>query len=199
MKLSDIKKNPNNPRLVKDDKFRKLCKSIEEFPQMMELRPIVVDADGVILGGNMRYEAIKANGMREVPDAWVKRADELTEEQKREFVVKDNVGFGEWDWDVLANEWDDLPLDDWGLDVPDADIGMDEAEAVDGFSLKDGDREPFQNMSFTFADEQAERVKAAIAEMKASDEYKYAETFGNENGNGNALYLIVASWAGQRI
>lgn len=129
MKLSEIKKNPNNPRIVKDDKFEKLKRSITEFPQMMELRPMVVDADGVILGGNMRFEAIRALGMKEVPDTWVKRADQLTEEQKQEFIIKDNVGFGEWDWDSLANEWDDLPLNDWGLDVPD--IQAVEAEETD--------------------------------------------------------------------
>ncbi|TXH45720.1 MAG: hypothetical protein E6Q97_31005 [Desulfurellales bacterium] len=117
MKLSAIKSNPKNPRLIRDEKFDRLKKSLESFPQMMELRPIVVDADGVILGGNMRYQALKALGKSEIPDEWVKRANELTEEQKREFIIKDNAGFGEWDWDLIANEWDDLPLSDWGLDV----------------------------------------------------------------------------------
>lgn len=118
MKLSAIKKNLNNPRILKDDKFEKLKKSIQDFPQMMTLRPMVIDNDGVILGGNMRFEAIRALGYKEIPDEWVKRADDLTEEQKQEFVIKDNVGFGEWDWDAIANEWDSLPLSDWGLDVP---------------------------------------------------------------------------------
>ena len=117
MKLSSIKPNPNNPRLIKDEKFNKLCKSIEEFPQMMELRPIIVDEDGVILGGNMRYQSLKQFGKKEIPDEWVKAVSGLSEYQKREFVVKDNVGFGEWDWEMLANEWDNLPLDDWGLNV----------------------------------------------------------------------------------
>lgn len=118
MKLSQIRKNPNNPRIIRDEKFEKLKRSIQDFPQMMELRPIVVDEDGVILGGNMRYEAIKSLKMAEFPDDWVKRVEELTEEQKKEFIVKDNVGFGDWDWDSIANDWDDLPLDDWGLDIP---------------------------------------------------------------------------------
>jgi hypothetical protein len=117
MKLSSIKPNPNNPRLIKDEKFKRLCKSIEEFPQMMELRPIIVDEEGMILGGNMRYQALKQLGKKEIPDEWVKAVNGLSEYQKREFVVKDNVGFGEWDWEMLANEWDNLPLDDWGLDV----------------------------------------------------------------------------------
>ena len=118
IKLSTIKKNPNNPRLLRDDKFEKLKNSLREFPQMMSLRPIIVDAENIVLGGNMRLEAIKALGMKEIPDEWVKRADDLTDAQKQEFIVKDNVGFGEWDWDALGNSWSDLPLEDWGLDVP---------------------------------------------------------------------------------
>lgn len=117
MKLKEIKKNPDNPRVLKDDKFKKLLKSIEEFPQMMELRPIVVDENNIILGGNMRYEALRHLKKTEIPDSWVKKASELTEEQKREFIIKDNIGFGEWDWDLLANEWDVNNLDDWGLDI----------------------------------------------------------------------------------
>jgi DNA modification methylase len=126
MKLSQIKKNPANPRVIRDEKFEKLKNSIKSFPQMMSLRPIVVDESGTILGGNMRYEAIKALKMAEIPDEWVKRAEDLTEEEKKEFIVKDNVGFGEWDWDSIANEWDDLPLSDWGLDVPGFEMVKDE-------------------------------------------------------------------------
>jgi hypothetical protein len=126
MKLSQIKKNPNNPRVIRDEKFEKLKNSIKSFPQMMSLRPIVVDESGTILGGNMRYEAIKALKMTEIPDEWVRRAEDLTEEEKKEFIVKDNVGFGEWDWDSIANEWSDLPLSDWGLDVPGFEMVEDE-------------------------------------------------------------------------
>jgi len=118
MKLSEIKANPNNPRLIKDAKFEKLCKSIEDFPKMMELRPIIVDNNNVILGGNMRFKALKHLGHKDIPDHWVKRADDLTEEQKKEFIIKDNVGFGEHDWDLLANEWDALDLEEWGLELP---------------------------------------------------------------------------------
>lgn len=122
MKLSQIKPNPNNPRLIKDDKFKKLVKSIEEFPEMMEKRPIVcvTDVDGKIypLGGNMRLKALQELKYKEIPDSWVQMADEWTEEQRREFVIKDNVGFGEWNWDELANEWDAEQLEYWGLDVP---------------------------------------------------------------------------------
>ena len=115
VKLSEIKPNPKNPRLIKDEKFKKLVKSIKEFPQMLELRPIVVDENNVILGGNMRFKALKEAGYKEIS---IVKANDLTEEQKDEFIVKDNVGFGEWDWDSLANEWDVEKLEEWGLDLP---------------------------------------------------------------------------------
>lgn len=112
--IREIKPNTNNPRIIKDDKFKKLVKSIKEFPEMLELRPIVVDSDMIVLGGNMRLKACIEAGLTEVP---ILVADQLTEEQKKEFIVKDNVGFGEWDWDLLANEWDADLLEDWGLDL----------------------------------------------------------------------------------
>jgi site-specific DNA-methyltransferase (adenine-specific) len=118
IKLSSLQKNKNNPRYITADKLEKLKASIESFEQMLEARPIVTDEDGVILGGNMRYEALKALGYKEIPAAWVKTLTGLTDEQKREFLIKDNVGFGAWDWDTLANEWESELLTDWGLDVP---------------------------------------------------------------------------------
>lgn len=118
MKLSAIHINPNNPRLIKDDRFKKLCKSIEEFPKMMKLRPIIVDADGMILGGNMRFKALQELKYKDIPDEWVKRDGELTDEEKQRFIVADNIGFGEWDWDILANEWNEEELVNWGLELP---------------------------------------------------------------------------------
>jgi ParB-like chromosome segregation protein Spo0J len=119
VKISEVKPNPKNPRIIKDGKFNKLVKSIQEFPDMLNKRPLVVftDTDNkyVVLGGNMRLKACKEIGLKEIP---IIVADEWTEEQKNEFLIKDNVGFGEWDWDQLANEWDAEKLDDWGLDVP---------------------------------------------------------------------------------
>jgi DNA modification methylase len=115
IKISKIKSNPNNPRLIKDDKFFKLVKSIKEFPEMLKLRPIVINDDLIVLGGNMRLKACKDAGLKEVS---IIKASELTAEQQREFIVKDNVGFGEWDWNMIANEWDAEQLDDWGLDLP---------------------------------------------------------------------------------
>lgn len=119
MKLKDIKPNKANPRTIKDDKFRKLLNSIQEFPKMMELRPMVIDADGTVLGGNMRLKALQELGYTEIPDTWVRRAADLTDEEKQRFIIADNVGFGEWDWEALANEWDTGDLAEWGLDVPD--------------------------------------------------------------------------------
>ena len=114
MKISDIKANPNNPRIIKDDKFKKLVESVKSFPEMLELRPIVVNKDMIILGGNMRFKACKEAWIKEIP---VIIADNLTEEQEREFLIKDNVSGGEWDFDILANEWDKEELEEWGLDV----------------------------------------------------------------------------------
>ena len=123
--ISQVKTNPNNPRLIKDDKFKKLVSSIKEFPEMLEIRPIVVDNDNIVLGGNMRLRACKEAGLKEVH---IIKADQLTEKQQREFIIKDNVGFGEWDWDDLANEWDVDELEDWGLDLP-VDLKVQELEA----------------------------------------------------------------------
>ena len=114
VKISKVKGNPSNPRIIKNDKFKKLVKSIQEFPEMLKLRPIVVDEDMMVLGGNMRLKASKDAGLKEV---WIEVAEGLSEEQKKEFIVKDNVGFGEWEWDILANEWDSVQLAEWGLDV----------------------------------------------------------------------------------
>lgn len=117
-KLSDYSLNESNPRTITDGNLKKLIKSINELPQMMEVRPIVVDQDGIVLGGNMRFRALIEMGKTEVPDEWIKQISELTDTQKKEFIVKDNVGFGAWDWDILANEWNADELADWGLDLP---------------------------------------------------------------------------------
>lgn len=114
VKITQVRPNENNPRFIKDYKFKKLVTSIKEFPEMLKLRPIVVNSDMVVLGGNMRLKACKEAGLKEV---WILKAEELTEAQQREFIVKDNVGFGEWDWDVLANEWNTQQLGDWGMEV----------------------------------------------------------------------------------
>lgn len=114
-KINDIKNNPNNPRVIRDDKFQKLVQSIQDFPKMLELRPVIVNADMIVLGGNMRLKAAKEAGLKTIP---IKIADNLTEEEQREFIIKDNLGFGEWDWELLAKEWQTEELNEWGLDVP---------------------------------------------------------------------------------
>jgi len=113
--ISKIKLNPNNPRLIKDDKFAKLVQSIKDFPEMLEIRPIVVNDDMIILGGNMRFKACKEAGLKEVS---IIKVSGLSTEKQREFLIKDNVSGGEWDFNILANEWDELQLDSWGLDLP---------------------------------------------------------------------------------
>ena len=190
--IATIKPNPDNPRFISDSKFKKLVKSIKAFPEMLEKRPIIVDENMVVLGGNMRLKACKSAGLFEV---WIDQAIGWDDEKKNEFIIKDNVGFGEWDWDVLANEWSSVDLEDWGMD---AWKNLDDIDASDEFELPDGDKEPFQQQTYTLADEQAEQIKNAIADCKKLEEFKFVETFGNENSNGNALYLIVMQWAEQR-
>lgn len=192
LEINKLKPNKDNPRIIKDDKFKKLVKSIKEFPEMLELRPIVVDEDMTILGGNMRHKASIEAGLKEVH---IKIAKGLTEEQKQEFIVKDNVGFGDWDWSILANEWNSVKLDDWGLDSWQ---NLDDIETEENFSLPDGDKLPFQQLTLKVADEQADQINNAISEIKLTEEYKYVETFGNENSNGNALYLIIMQWVEQK-
>jgi ParB-like chromosome segregation protein Spo0J len=125
VKTTDIHANENNPRILKDDKFKKLVQSIKDFPEMLEIRPIVVNNEMMVLGGNMRLKAIQEIGLKEIP---IIKAENLTEEQEREFLIKDNVGFGEWDWDALANDWNPEELNQWGLDVP---LMLDEVEPDD--------------------------------------------------------------------
>lgn len=135
--ISKVRANPNNPRIIKDDKFQKLVKSIQEFPQMLEIRPIVVNEDMIVLGGNMRLKACLEAGIKEVA---IIKATELTEEQQKEFIIKDNVGFGEWDWNDLANNWDSDKLEEWGLDIP----GFETAEEKEQDDLSDKIKSEFR-------------------------------------------------------
>lgn len=113
--VTQLKSNENNPRFIKDDKFKKLCKSLQDFPAMLEYRPVIVNEDMVILAGNMRYKAAVEIGYKNIPTIIAKG---LTEKEQRELIIKDNIGYGEWDWDMLANEWDTEEMDEWGLDIP---------------------------------------------------------------------------------
>jgi len=147
--ISEIKPNPNNPRVIKDDKFEKLVRSIKEFPKMLEIRPIVVNDDMIVLGGNMRLKACKAAGLKEVS---IIKASELTEDEQRQFIIKDNVSGGEWDWDMLANEWDEGQLQEWGLDVPNFDSGdiieLDKITTTFNINIKCDTPEELEKMKF---------------------------------------------------
>lgn len=126
MKLAEIKENPGNPRFIKTEEFDKLVESIRKFPKMLRLRPIVIDDDGMALGGNMRLKALEFLGYVDIPDEWVIRASDLTQAEMKRFIITDNVGYGQWDMDILANEWDIQDLSDWGLHLP----GLDEYQAT---------------------------------------------------------------------
>ena len=180
MKLSQIKPNPNNPRIIKNEKFEKLKKSIQDFPKMMELRPMVINADNIVLGGNMRLKALKELGYKEVPDEWVKRAEDLTEDEQRQFIIKDNVGFGEHDWEMLAVEWNAEKLSDWGLDVPNW-----ESEEIDySEKNKEIDVDDFDDkmiIKLQYVEEEYHLVKEALLKISATPEQAVYKLLGLEN------------------
>jgi ParB-like chromosome segregation protein Spo0J len=164
VKLSEIKSNPNNPRIIKDDKFRKLVKSIQEFPKMLEIRPVVVNADMIVLGGNMRLKACKEAGLKEVPVIF---ADDLTDDEQKQFIIKDNVGFGEWDWDMIANEWEPELLEDWGLEIPSwSKIDVQNPKDPSEYDFENFDNSGFTTIKVVLIDEQAKELIDRIDLMK---------------------------------
>jgi len=167
IKVSTLKKNPNNPRQIRGEKLALLKKSVTEFEKMMSLRPIIVDENNVVLGGNMRFVAIKALGHKEIPDEWVKRADDLTEDEKREFTIKDNAGFGDWDWDAIANEWSDLPLADWGLSVPGFNDPSEEWQGMPEY--EHNDQQPYKQVTISFANKEDLDRFSALIEQPITD------------------------------
>jgi len=174
MLITLIKPNPNNPRIIKDHKFKQLVKSIQDFPQMLELRPIVIDENNIVLGGNMRLKACIEAGLSEVP---VIHANNLTEEQKKEFIVKDNVGFGEWDWDDLANNWEVEQLTDWGLDIPNFD--------AEGFTEKNkelslDDITDLMSITLKYTEEEYYIVKDALSKLAQTPEQAIWKLLGND-------------------
>jgi len=173
-KLTDIKSNPNNPRIIKDDKFKKLVESIKEFPQMLSLRPIVVNDDMIVLGGNMRLKACKEAGLKEVP---IIKASDLNEDQQKAFIIKDNVGYGEWDWDMLANEWDAEELIQWGLDIPSFDNG-DYSEKNKEINIDDIEDSMVINLKYT--EEEYLIVKEALSKIASTPEMAIWKLIGNE-------------------
>ena len=174
VKISQVKNNPNNPRLIKDDKFHKLVKSIKDFPKMLEIRPIVVNDDMVVLGGNMRLKACKEAGLTEVP---IIKASDLTEEQQKEFIIKDNVGFGDWDWNILANEWDNEELNEWGLEVPqfNTEDYSDKNKEIDVDSLDE-----IMTIKLNYTEEEYWKVKEQLLKIAATPEQAIWKLLGNE-------------------
>jgi len=171
LEISKLKPNNNNPRIIKDTKFKKLVQSIKDFPEMLELRPIVVDEDMTILGGNMRHKACIEAGLKEV---YIKIAKDLTEDQKKEFIIKDNVGFGEWEYSLLANEWDSVDLTDWGLDVW---INNDDLEEPSFDELtEDNVKPPVIKITFANENDLKNAEKNIIEMLKLYDKAFYSVT-----------------------
>jgi len=175
--IAAIKPNEENPRYINDSKFKKLVKSIKEFPEMLETRPLVVDEDMIVLGGNMRLKALKSAGVFEVP---VHQVKDWTEDQKKEFIIKDNVSYGNWDWDIIANDWETNIISDWGMDVPEFDIDPDYS-VLDDFDMTDQ------------LDEMQSGVKKAIQipfENEHYDEAFELVKFFRNNGHYVGMILI---------
>lgn len=177
IQLKDIKPNPNNPRLIKDDKFKKLVKSIEEFPKMMELRPMVIDENSIVLGGNMRLKALKELGYKEVPDAWVKSAKDLTPDEIRRFIIADNVGFGEHDWELLANEWNAEQLADWGLDIANYE-SIDYSDRNEEIDIDAMDTDMV--IKLKYSEDEYSIVKGQLLKLAATPEAAVWKLLGNE-------------------
>ena len=173
VKVTEVISNPNNPRLIKDDKFKKLVKSIQDFPDMLNVRPIVVNKDMVVLGGNMRLKAIKEAGIKEINVDIV----DWNEQQQKEFIVKDNVGYGEWDWNDLANNWDSEELTDWGLDIPNFNT---EGFADKNKELSLDDVTDSMTISLKYTEEEYHIVKDALLKLAATPEQAIWKLLGND-------------------
>ena len=156
VKTKDIIPNTENPRIIKDDKFKKLVQSIKDFPEMLEIRPIVVNNEMMILGGNKRLKAIQEIGIKEVP---IIKAENLTEQQQREFLIKDNVGFGDWDWDALANDFNADDLEDWGLELPKVIDEVEEEPTIDT-----------QKITLEYTPDEYKQVKKALQKIASTPE-----------------------------
>ena len=174
--ISKIKLNPNNPRLIKDDKFTKLVQSIKDFPEMLNIRPIVVNDDMIILGGNMRFKACKEAGLKEVP---IIKASGLSAEKQREFLIKDNVSGGEWDWDMLANEWDEIELGDWGLDIQNFNTSnVDYSDKNEEINVDDFENEMVIKLKFSENDYNL--VREQLSKIASTPEQAVWKLLGNE-------------------
>lgn len=176
MLIKDIKSNPNNPRVIRDDKFKKLVRSIKEFPKMMELRPMVIDENNIVLGGNMRLKALKELNYTEIPNEWIKSAKDLSEDEQKRFIIADNVGFGEHDWEMLKMEWDVDELQDWGIES----FRFEEEEEIDysllddedlGDQIDDMQSNVMKGILFEFEKEDYEVVYEIVKQLRSKDVY----------------------------
>ena len=174
VKVAAIKSNPKNPRLIKDDKFKKLVKSIKDFPEMESVRPIVVNKDMVILGGNMRYKAMIECGYKEVNVEVV----DWSEQKQNEFIIKDNVGFGEWEWEMVANEWDEIELKDWGLDLPMFNSNIDYTDKNKEIDIDLLDTEMIIKLKYT--EDEYNLVKEQLNKIAQTPEQAVWKLLGNE-------------------
>jgi len=174
VKINQIKSNPNNPRFIKDDKFYKLVKSLEEDPDFCNVRPVVVNKDMIVLGGNMRLKAAKELGWKEIPCEIV----DWSEEKQRAFTIKDNVGYGEWDWDMLANEWDAEQLNEWGLDVPKFTEPVDYSNKNEEIDIDSLDNEMIIKLKYT--EEDYNLVKDQLSKIASTPEQAVWKLLGNE-------------------
>jgi hypothetical protein len=195
-KIKDLIGAEYNPRELTKDQYKQLKDSLLRFgvvdPVIVNKHP---DRDNIIIGGHQRSKVWEDMGNESIPTVELS----LTLDKEKELNVRLNKNTGQFDMDMLANHFDTEDLIEWGFDNKElGDWGLNPDDLGEGFDLPDGDKEPFQQMSFTLADAQAEHVQNAISDIKDTEEYKYCETFGNENSNGNALYLIISEWAGQR-
>jgi hypothetical protein len=173
VKITEVISNPNNPRLIKDDKFKKLVKSIQDFPDMLNVRPIVVNKDMVVLGGNMRLKAIKEAGIKEINVDIV----DWNEQQQKEFIIKDNASFGEWAWSDLANNWDSEELTDWGLDIPNFNT---EGFADKNKELSIDDVIDSMTITLKYTEDEYHIVKDALLKLASTPEQAIWKLLGND-------------------
>ena len=192
--ISELIPAEYNPRYISDEQLEHLKASIQRFeavePVLVNMHP---DRKNIIISGHQRIKAAKSLGMTEFPCVELN----LDRDKERELNIRMNKNTGGWDWEELGTYFDTEELTEWGFTEKEL-FAYDESEFGEDFELPDGDKEPFQQMTFTLADEQAGHIQQAIADIKQTEEYKYCETFGNENSNGNALYLIISQWAEQK-
>ena len=180
MKLKDIKPNPNNPRVLRDDKFQKLKQSITEFPKMLSLRPMVIDENNVVLGGNMRLRALQELGFTDVEEAWVKRSSDLTEDEKKRFIIADNVAFGEWDWDTLANDWEVVDLEAWGMEIPQFNNEVDTDYSDKNKEIDVEELEGLMAINLKYTEEDYWKVKEQLSKIAQTPEQAVWKLLRNE-------------------